>query len=61
MVEDTVTILYELKGLQLAGKYMWQIGFEDSIISMCYKLENNDTEKKPTFMCCLNKQIMQII
>jgi hypothetical protein len=46
MVEDTVTILYALKGLQLAWKYMWRIGFEDSIISMCYKLENNDTEKK---------------
>jgi hypothetical protein len=40
MVEDTVTFLYGLKGLQLARKYMWQIDIVDSIISMCYKFEN---------------------
>jgi len=55
MVEDTVTFLYALKGLQLARKYMWQIGIENSIVSICYKLENELYRKKPTLVCCLNK------
>jgi hypothetical protein len=46
MVEDTVTFLYALKGLQLARKYMWQIGIEDSVISMWYKLKNELYRKK---------------
>ena len=39
MAEDAVTFFYGLKGLKLARKYMWRIGI-DSIIAMCYKLEN---------------------
>jgi hypothetical protein len=50
MVEDTVTFLYALKGLQLARKYVWQIGIEDSVISVCYKLKNElYRKKKPLF------------
>jgi len=57
MVEDTVTFLYALKGLQLARKCMWQIGFEDIIVSMCCKLENELYREKnqPLFAAKINR------
>jgi hypothetical protein len=40
MAEHMVTFFYTLKGLQVARKCIFQIGIEDSIITMCKKLEN---------------------
>jgi hypothetical protein len=40
VVEDKMAILYLLKGLEAARKYMCQFDSEESTVVMCNKVEN---------------------